>query len=158
MAFSALELVALSTTLTPARLAGLLLLQAVIVVGFWTGILIATCTDSFSFLPVDRHLRQLGLIGTLRNPSTRYEFLRAGLAGHLVLQLLFGMVLMQEPQVVDKLTTSAAMAEMVWCIVAYIFVTLAGAVALPPHRLPYQLGVLPSWLQWGSLLMRASRT
>ena len=76
----------------------------------------------------------------------------------LLLQLLFASAIAQAPQGVDEWASAAAVAEMGRFVVAYAAVTIVGAVALPPHRLPYQLGVLPSWMRWGSALMRARST
>ena len=142
------ELVAASASLSVELLSGMLWLQAFVVVGFWSGILAATCSsDSFSFLPMDRHLRRLGLLGTLREPTTRIDFLRPGVGGHLLLQLLFGSVLLQHLGVNGWAGGAAGMLKLV---IGYALVALMAAAALPPHRLPYQLGELPSCLHLGA--------
>lgn len=140
---SALELAALGADLSPLRLAGLLWLQGLIVVGFWAGIIIAACTGALSFLPMDRHLRRLGLLGTLCDPSACTDFLRPGVLGHLMLQSCFAACLL--PHVGESWNGAGAAAEMGKIALGYAAIAVVGAAALPPYRLPYQLGLVPEW-------------
>eukprot|EP00310_Coccolithus_braarudii_P005011 CAMPEP_0183373504 /NCGR_PEP_ID=MMETSP0164_2-20130417/111609_1 /TAXON_ID=221442 /ORGANISM="Coccolithus pelagicus ssp braarudi, Strain PLY182g" /LENGTH=227 /DNA_ID=CAMNT_0025550389 /DNA_START=125 /DNA_END=808 /DNA_ORIENTATION=- len=142
---SLLELTAALINLSPTCVGGLLLLQFLIVVGFWTGVLIATRSESFSFLPLDRQLRRLGLLGTLQDPKAREDFLRPGICGHLLLQLFFGLMLLSHLDVGWRSARSVmALGEM---LLGYVVILLVGAASLPPYRLPYNLGVMPRRLR-----------
>ena len=126
--FGALEALVLAVPWAWVPLDGLLALQPAIVVLFWLGVVAASFWASFSFLPLDRHLRK-GWRHMLTNAEAQTRLLH-DLGGHVVLQLLFGFVL----------RSAAATPSFVSCLGvcgAYVAIVLAVAVAVPPHRIPY---------------------
>ena len=127
-----IETAALLTPLGVLPLAGLLLLQVAIVVGFWAGIVAASCSASFSFLPLDRHLRR-GVRFMLTDAKARHD-LAKDLAGHCVLQLLFGSVLRD---VMPEILVAWAYAECLFIVSAYVTLVVWVAAFVPPHHLPY---------------------
>merc|ERR1712060_211281 len=62
-----LEVVASVVSLTPRIIAVLLFLQGLVVLGFWSGVLLASSSASFTFLNLDRHLH-LGFQHVVRSP------------------------------------------------------------------------------------------
>ena len=95
MSYILLEGAALFTTdsviLAARCLAALLVLQLVIVVGFWGGICVASFSDRFTFLPLDRHLHKGWR--HLRTSAEAQKRLLHDMGGHGLMQTLFASAL-----------------------------------------------------------------
>lgn len=134
LSFVVIEGAALAMPLTSWLLGALLLLQVVIVVGFWAGMFAAACSDKFSFLPLDRHLHR-GLRHMLTSAEAQRRLLH-DLTGHGFQQALFARHILRAgpalwPPGLAQARDAAAL------VAAYALIVLAFAALLPPHRLPY---------------------
>tara|TARA_B110001452_G_scaffold157966_1_gene131458 strand:- start:1653 stop:2363 length:711 start_codon:yes stop_codon:yes gene_type:complete len=141
MTITMMELMVLLTPLDWLPLNGLLLLQVAIVVVFWTGIFVASRSDSFSFLRLDRHLRR-GVRFTLTNAGARQD-LAKDLVGHCVLQLLFFSVLRDA---IPEVSVARAVAGCLLIVCPYAALVVWIAALVPPHRLPYVRRSVASYL------------
>ena len=128
--FVVIELAAALVPLTPQLLGALLLLQAVIVVGFWMGMLVAARSESFSFLPLDRDLHR-GWRHMLTSRQAQRRLVH-DLGGHGLQQALFASALWTHASM-----TGAVIGDAVALVGGYAAIVVTAAAAFPPHELPY---------------------
>ena len=135
--FTAIELVALVAPLTPSLLGSLLLLQAVIVVGFWAGMAVAAQSDNLTFLPLDRDLRK-GLRYVLTSRKAQRRMLHE-VGGHGAQQGMFACVLIDALGATGTVWPSSfdLLCDAAYLVLAYLIIVLGTAFLLPPHGLPY---------------------
>lgn len=143
LSFLVVEALAAVVELDPRVLGVMCSLQAIIATVAWGGILAASCTESVTFVPMDRHLH-LGLRHLLRSPGAR-RCLCHELLSHCIAQALLGVLLWR--RLGAPPAARGLLPDLLGAIAAYALCVLAAASALPPHELPYNLGTLPKWLQ-----------
>ena len=132
--FIFIELSALLMPLSPRFLSALLLLQCIIVGGFWLGMAVASFSATFTFLPLDRHLhRGLRHMLTSREAQRR---LAHDLGGHGLQQGLFASALHAHVGTAWP-PTAATMVDTVGLMAAYAAIVLLTCWICPPHVLPY---------------------
>ena len=127
--------------------------NGLVVVGFWTGILAASCSETFTFMPLDREIRTSASSGSWlghfhANPAAMDLLLRE-VIGHAAMQLLALLLL----AVLHPAMQSApgrlfafpelnrqVLAGLVLYLGAYAAVTVASSVAFSADfKLPYNL-------------------
>ncbi|GMI28190.1 hypothetical protein TeGR_g1416 [Tetraparma gracilis] len=132
------------------------LVNPVIVVGFWGGICAAACSSTFSFMPVDRHIRAAFLSGApiqyFSDPEAAH-LLRREVVGHFLMQALAYLcctllvhVLRRDNRLFSRLPVSGkAVRTLALYVSMYVLITLASSVGLSENgRLPYGLNELLS--------------
>jgi len=147
LVFLCLEVVCGSVNFGRTFLVAILILQPLVIIGFWGAIFLASCFEDFSFLEVDRHIR-LGILHTCRDSNARNLVARE-CYGHLLMQTLAAAALVIGPfkgRLPLASEICAAIPSLLLLLTVYAVVTLGIAFLFPPHELPYELGHLPSWL------------
>mmetsp|Transcript_99760 Transcript_99760/g.267890 ORF Transcript_99760/g.267890 Transcript_99760/m.267890 type:complete len:279 (-) Transcript_99760:49-885(-) len=129
--------------LEPPLLDALMVLQALISFGFWGGVVFASASPDFSFLPLDRHLR-LGWRHMLASRKAQRCLLHE-FVGHFVSQASFAAVLLLHLGRCPPL--AVALPGVLLLVASYLACVVAASAAVPPHELPYNLGALPSVLR-----------
>ena len=135
--FIAIELVPSAAPLTTSLFGSLLILQAVIVVGFWVGMAAATRSEHLTFLPLDRDLRK-GARHLLTSRKAQRRMLHE-LGGHGAQQGLFACVLIDALKARGNIGSPwlGLLRDATCLVLAYLVIVLFTAVLLPPHELPY---------------------
>eukprot|EP00927_Polykrikos_kofoidii_P064178 TRINITY_DN59244_c0_g1_i1.p1 TRINITY_DN59244_c0_g1~~TRINITY_DN59244_c0_g1_i1.p1 ORF type:complete len:299 (-),score=40.03 TRINITY_DN59244_c0_g1_i1:77-925(-) len=142
--FVVLEVFLVFWPLVPRFVSAMCALQLIIPTVFWVALLMACASEKLTFLPLDRHLR-LG-IQHMCESHIAWRCLAHELIGHCGAQVLFANLLrltlgkMPDPVVVVP--------DVAGIVGVYAVCAILGAVVVPPHELPYQLGVVPANLRF----------
>lgn len=131
--------------LGPRLLSAVSVLQAIIATVAWGGMLAASCSETLTFVPMDRHLH-LGLAHLLRSAAAQRCLLHE-LLSHLIAQALLAALLLFR-RLEGLLMLHSVLPDLAGGLAAYTACVLAAASALAPHELPYNLGALPAALRW----------
>ncbi|CAE7401963.1 yos-9 [Symbiodinium necroappetens] len=144
LAMLLVEAAAYASDLDSVLLEALFLLQLVIAFGAWSGMLLASCFSSFTFVPFDRHLNK-GLRHFCASSAARRCFLHEFLS-HFVVQMIFADIIRRRLGYVPNLWSAVRGAMPIQAI--YAALVLTTAILIPPHGLPYNLGQIPKFLQF----------
>lgn len=118
------------------------LLQLVIASVAWAGMILASCFDDFSFVPMDRHLHK-GWRHFRRSAAAQRCFVHE-FSSHCVAQLVFADLLRRQlPAMEGGKTAWAAIYGALLIQAFYALIVLTAAVLISPHALPYNLGTVP---------------
>lgn len=118
------------------------LLQLVIASVAWAGMILASCFDDFSFVPMDRHLHK-GWRHFRRSAAARRCFAHE-FSSHCVAQLVFADLLCRHPAMDGHGAIYGALVIQAF----YALMVLTAAVLISPHALPYNLGTVPRPLRF----------
>ncbi|CAK8991258.1 Uncharacterized protein SCF082_LOCUS2583 [Durusdinium trenchii] len=121
------------------------LLQLVIASVAWSGMLLASCFDDFSFVPMDRHLNRGWRY--FRSSLAAQRCFAHEFSSHCIAQLVFADAL-RRAQTSPSWCWSSAIHGAVVIQAFYATLVLVAAILIPPHALPYQLGRVPKVLQY----------
>mmetsp|Transcript_18546 Transcript_18546/g.43612 ORF Transcript_18546/g.43612 Transcript_18546/m.43612 type:complete len:275 (+) Transcript_18546:64-888(+) len=144
LAMLLVEAAAYVSDLDSVLLEALFLLQLVIGFGAWSGMLLASCFSSFTFVPFDRHLNK-GLRHFCASSAARRCFLHEFLS-HFVVQMIFADIIRRRLGYVPNLWNAVRGAMPIQAI--YAALVLTTAILIPPHGLPYNLGQIPKFLRF----------
>lgn len=132
--FIAIEAAALLVPLDSRFLSALLLLQGTIIGGFWLGMIAASFSETFTFLPLDRHLRR-GLRHMLTSREAQRRLLH-DMCGHGLQQILFAAALHAQPEVTWP-PDAGTLVDTLTLVAVYACIVFVVCWMCPPHVLPY---------------------
>lgn len=128
------------------------LLQLVIASVAWAGMILASCFEDFSFVPMDRHLHK-GWRHFRRSAAARRCFVHE-FSSHCVAQLVFADLLRRRLPAaqMDGHGGHGAWAAAIYGALViqafYASMVLTAAMLISPHALPYNLGTVPKPLRF----------